>query len=106
METHIEPLNAMYRCFLEKGIAVYYTYLPRNALALSESSMLEARAELDSYLRDNLCVPIIAGLENSLWSGVYLYGTDNHLSTEGAAIHTERVIAALKVQMERDKPVA
>ena len=104
METHIEPLNAVYRRFLEKGVAVYYTYSPRNALALSEASTPEARAELDRYLRENLCVPIITELKDSLWSGVYLYGTDNHLSTEGAAIHTKRVIAAFKAQMERDTP--
>lgn len=102
METHIEPLNAVYRRFLDKGVTVYYTYSPRNSLALSETSTPEARAELDRYLRENLCVPIITELEDSLWSGVYLYGTDNHLSTEGAAIHTERVIAALRAQMERD----
>ena len=103
METHIEPLNAVYRRFLEKGVAVYYTYSPRNAMALSEVSTPEARVELDRYLRNNLCVPVITELEDSLWSGVYLYGTDNHLSTEGAAIHTERVIAALRTQLEWDK---
>lgn len=79
---------------------MYYTYSPRNSLALSESSNPETRAELDRYLRENLCVPVITQLEDSLWNGTYLYGTDNHLSTEGAAIHTRRVIAALKEQME------
>ena len=105
-ETHIEPLNAVYRRFLDKGVTVYYTYSPRNVLALSDSSTPEARAELDRYLRETLCVPVITELENSLWSGVYLYGTDNHLSTEGAAIHTQRVIAALKTQMARDQSTA
>lgn len=98
-ERYIAPLNRMYRLFLDRGVTVYYTYSPRNALALSPESTPEARAELDRYLRNSLCVPIITSLEDSLWSGVYLYGTDNHLSTEGAAIHTRRVIAALKKQM-------
>lgn len=102
-ETYIDPLNRMYRRFLDKGVTVYYTYSPRNSLALSEASTPEARAELDAYLRENLCVPIITELEDSLWSGVYLYGTDNHLSTEGAAIHTGRIIAALKSQMEQEQ---
>lgn len=101
-QTYIIPLNRMYRRFLDKGITVYYTYSPRNSLALSEASTPEARAELDAYLRENLCVPIITELEDSLWSGVYLYGTDNHLSTEGVAIHTGRIIAALKSQIERE----
>lgn len=98
-ETYLDPLNWMYRRFLDKGVTVYYSYSPRNALALSEASTPEARAALDAYLRENLCVPVITQLEDSLWSGVYLYGTDNHLSTEGAAVHTQRVIAALKEQM-------
>ena len=72
-------------------------------MALSDVSTPEARAELDQYLRNNICVPIITELEDSLWSGVYLYGTDNHLSSEGVTIHTERVIAALKAQMTQDK---
>ena len=101
-DSFIEPLNAMYRRFQEKGVTVYYTYSPRNSLALSEDSTPQARAELDRYLRENLCVPIITELEDSLWSGIYLYGTDNHLSTEGVELHTQRVIAALKAQMERD----
>lgn len=102
-ETYIDPLNRMYRLFLDKGVMVYYTYSPRNSLALSETSTPEARAELDRYLRENLCVPVITQLEDSLWNGLYLYGTDNHLSTEGAVIHTERVITALKNQMEQEQ---
>ena len=103
-DIYITPLNRMYQRFLDKGVTVYYTYSPRNALALSDASTPEAREMLDRYLRENLSVPIITELEDSLWSGVYLYGTDNHLSTEGVAIHTERVITALKEQMVRDKP--
>ena len=95
-ETYLAPLNEVYQRFLEKGVRVYYSYSPRNALALSTESTPDARAALDRYLRENLCVPFLTELEDSLWSGVYLYGTDNHLSTEGAAIHTERIISALK----------
>ncbi len=103
-ETYLDPLNRMYQRFLEKGTRVYYTYSPRNRLALSDASTPEARAELDRYLRENLRVPIITELEDSLWSGVYLYGTDNHLSTEGAAIHTGQIIAALKAAMGEETP--
>ena len=104
-EVFLDPLNAAYRRFQEKGVSVYFDYAPRNALALSESSTPEARLELDRYLRENLCVPVITELEDSLWDGIYLYGTDNHLSTEGAAIRTQRLIAVLQMQMERDKIV-
>lgn len=103
-ETYIEPLNAMYRRFQAEGVTVYYTYSPRNSLALSGDSTPEARSGLDAYLRETLCAPVITELEDSLWSGTYLYGTDNHLSTEGAALHTQRIVGALKAQMERDRP--
>lgn len=42
-------------------------------------------------------------MEDSLWPGTYLYSTDNHLSTEGVAIHTDRIIAALKAQLAAEE---
>ena len=101
-ERFIDPLNEMYQRFLDKGVAVYFTYSPRNSQAISENSTPQRRAELDAYLRSELCVPVISELEDSLWSGIYLYGTDNHLSTEGVDIHTRRFIPQLRAQMARD----
>lgn len=95
-EMYIEPLNAVYEMFLDKGVEVYFTYSPRNRHALSEDSTPEERARLHQYFQDNLIVPVITELEDSLVSGVYLYGTDNHLSTEGVEIRTRQVIEALK----------
>lgn len=91
----VTPLNAMFQRFLDKGVQVFFTYAPRNAQALSADSTPEARAELDASLRQNLCVPVLGTLEDSLWPGRYLYGTDNHLSTEGVAIRTRQVLAWL-----------
>lgn len=101
-EYYIAPLNAMYRRFLEKGITVYFTYAPRNQSALSEDSTPEARAALHAYLQEKLIVPVISELEDSLYPGRYLYGTDNHLSTEGVALRTERIIRDLRTQMQTD----
>lgn len=99
----ITSMNRMYRRFLDAGVSVYYTYSPRNIMALSEASTPEARAALDAYLREKLCVPIISGIEDSLWSGTYLYGTDNHLSTEGVVIHTQRLIPLIRAALEAEK---
>lgn len=101
-DSHINSINKMYHKFLDAGVSVYFTYAPRNALALSDASTAEARAALDAYFREKLCVPVISEIEDSLWSGVYLYGTDNHLSTEGVAIHTQRIIPLIQAQMEAD----
>lgn len=96
-EKYIEPLNAVYGMFLEKGAEVYFTYSPRNKHALSEDSTQEERERLHEYFQEHLAVPVITDLEDSLVSGVYLYGTDNHLSTEGVEIRTRQVIEALKI---------
>ncbi|MCD7945602.1 MAG: leucine-rich repeat protein [Clostridiales bacterium] len=99
----IQPLNEMYQRFLDRGVRVYFTYAPRNSLAISEDSTEEARAELDAWFRENLIVPVLSDIEESLWPGRYLYGTDNHLSTEGVAIRTEQIISELKEQLAKEE---
>ena len=47
-------------------------------------------------------MPVISEIEDSLVSGTYLYGTDNHLSTEGVALRTRQIIRDLKAQMEQE----
>lgn len=94
--TFIDPFNRVMRMFLDRQVHVFFTYSPRNVLALSPESTEEARAELHEYLCENIAVPVISDIEESLYTGTYLYGTDNHLSTEGVSIRTERVIRDLK----------
>lgn len=96
---YLDPVNAMYERFLEKEIKVYVTYAPRNRYAVSKESTQAARAQLDRYLREELIVPVISDIEKSLFPGTYLYGTDNHLSTEGVLLRTEDIIADLKAQL-------
>ena len=62
----------------------------------------EARVALDACFREKLCIPILSEAEDSLWSGIYLCGTDNHLSAEGVDIHTRRMIPLIRSHMEMD----
>lgn len=101
-EALIEPLNRVYRTFLDLGIRVYFTYSPRNRLALSEDSTEEAIRAMDDHLRACLCVPVITHPLDSLYRGMYLYGTDNHLSTEGVQMHTRALIDALSGQLRME----
>lgn len=101
-EMFIEPANRVYRQFLDAGIFVYMTYSPRNRLCISEESTPEARQALDAFFRENLVIPVISSLEDSLVPGRYLYGTDNHLSTEGAALRTRQVLTELQARMQQD----
>ncbi len=102
-ETYIDSVNAEFQRFLDEGIKVYFTYSPRNKYALSEDSTQEERARLHEYFKSQLHVPVISELEDSLYTGIYLYGTDNHLSTEGAQIRTEKVIRDLKEQLAKEE---
>lgn len=102
-EIYFAGANRMYQRFLEKGVRVYLTYAPRNRYALSKDSTKEARAELHHYLEEQLVIPVISDIEESLYPGTYLYGTDNHLSTEGVKIRTERIIRDLRKQMEKEQ---
>ena len=98
----IDPLNAVYRRFIDRGVRVYFTYAPRNRYALSEDSTPQARSELDAWLADRLIVPVISDIEESLYPGTLLFGTDNHLSTEGVQIRTKRILADLQRQWEKE----
>ena len=102
-ETYIDSVNAEFQKFLNQGIKVYFTYSPRNKYALSEESTKEERIRLHEYFKSQLNVPVISELEDSLYTGIYLYGTDNHLSTEGAQIRTEKVIHDLKNQLKKEE---
>ena len=98
-EQYIDPMNAELDRFTDGGVRVYMTYSPRNRLAVSEDSTEEAIRELDAYFRETLHVPVISDMMESLVDGRYLFGTDNHLSTEGVKIRTESVIRDLRSQL-------
>lgn len=99
-ETFVKYLNAEYQKFLAMGIQVYFTYAPRNRLALSTESTQEAILALDNHLRETLVVPVISNIFDSLVDGRYLYGTDNHLTTQGVEIRTKMIIEELKGAMD------
>lgn len=104
-EIYLKSINEMYQRFLDRKIRVYFTYAPRNEEAISKESTFEKRVELDTYFQDKLIVPVISNLEESLYPGRYLYGTDNHLSSEGVQIRTQRIISDLSKQFEKEEQI-
>ncbi len=101
-EQYIDPFNAEMRRFTDGGVLAYMTYSPRNRLAVSEDSTDEAIAALDRYFRETVEIPVISDIFDSLVSGKYLYGTDNHLSTEGVRIRTKQIISDLSARLQTD----
>lgn len=96
----LQGMNEVYRRFLDDGVTVYFTYTPRNIRAITPESTPEARAALHAHLAQQLCVPVISPIEESLYPGTLFYLIDSHLSTEGVRIRTERIIDDLRAQME------
>lgn len=92
----IQSLNAALSPFAEKGVSVFFTYTPRNVHSLTEASAPEARQALHTWLKENLAVPLISEIEDSLLPGRYFWLIDSHTGTEGASIHTQRVIRDLQ----------
>lgn len=93
-------LGALYSSFTQRGVEVYFTYSPRSSPSITPDSTPEAITELDALLRANLSVPVISSIQSSLMDPVYFYGTDNHLSTRGAQVHTRQVIDDLRAARE------
>lgn len=98
----IESLNRVYECFLDDGVTVYFTYTPRNIRAITPESTPDARQRLHDHLTENLCVPVISPIEESLYPGTCFYLIDSHLSTEAAVIRTERIIKDLRAQIDTE----
>lgn len=99
----IESFNAVMQKFTRKGVQVLYNYTPRMSTSLSEDSTPESVKELGIYLDERLDVPIIGDIRDSLYSPLYFFGTDNHLSTEGAKIYTQKTIDNLKKYLDGEK---
>ena len=92
----IQSLNGALAPFAEKGVAVYFSYSPRNNASLTEESTPEARQALHQWLKENLDVPLISEMEDYLLPGRYFWLIDSHTGTEGARIRTEHVIQDLQ----------
>jgi hypothetical protein len=51
--------------------------------------------ELGEYLQKSIPMLFLSHIEDSLIDPYYFYGTDNHLSTEGAKKRTQHVLKNL-----------
>ncbi len=94
-EDTICSINDIYTKIRETGAKVYFAYSPRSNISISKDSNQNTIRELDSYLRANLCIPVITDIQESLMDPLYFYGTDNHLSTNGTKVYTKSIIDAL-----------
>lgn len=98
-----EGLNYIYSLFNKKGAKVFFSYSVRSVLGLSEDTTNESKIALDEEIRANLNATIINRPNDVIMPALYFFDTDNHLSSEGAIIHTKNIISNLKKIMEEEK---
>lgn len=98
----VDALNRELRSIAADGITVLFTYAPRNRSSLTGRSTKAARNEIHRLLCERLSVPVISELEDLLYSGVYFWNIDNHLSTEGVRIRTKQIISDLSARLQTD----
>lgn len=94
-DVSLNRLNGVYARFADRGCDVMFSYSPVNANALKGEEIDEKTWEkFDLKLKAGLTdkVKIISDAEDFIMEGHLFYDTDYHLSTQGAAVRTERLI--------------
>lgn len=100
-EERIQSLDSELSLFTRKGVQVLFSYAPRNQSSLMQNSTAERLKETENLIKETLSVPVISDMEDYLYSGIYFYEIDNHLSDEGVAMRTEQIISDITEWMER-----
>ena len=88
--------NSFYDSYTAKDVKVLYTYAPRNIDSLTKESTIENRRELERLLNDRIHLPIISSMEDSFYPAYDFYKIDDHLTSEGARMRTEKIIEDLR----------
>lgn len=90
----IAGANRLAKAAEAAGARLFFYYPPVDVLAVT-SDAEEVRG-LDEYLREKLDVEMINSIEDSLMEGRYFYDSNNHLTSEGQTLYTERLIDVLR----------
>ncbi len=96
----LDSFEKGYSVISEKGAKVLYFYSPRMSTSLSEDSSDESVKELGEYLETNIDMPFLNTINDCLLDPLYFYGTDNHLSTDGANIRSKEFVKSLKTYLK------
>lgn len=91
----IEKLNACYAELSAAGIKVFFGYGSINADGLDYQRGVELITRLSVGLNENF-VTLYMSLDDAILGSAYCYDQNYHLSTDGAAEYTRRVIEKLK----------
>lgn len=92
----LDKINKFAKKMENKGVSVYFVYAPLDIMCVDSTS--EEIAEYSQIIADNLDIPMIVSIDDALMDGEYFFNTNNHLTTLGAQIYSEKIVAGLKNQ--------
>ena len=99
-ESDWNGLNYAYDLFESHGADVYFAYSVRSTLGLSSDTTEQSIAALEEAVKAHLDVPVLNGAHDAIMDPKYFFDTDNHLNTDGAALHSLKTIEQLKAATE------
>lgn len=86
-------LNSFYQKAIQQGVSVYLAFAPVDVLALTTTP--EDWQALEDAMRAKIEMPILGRLEDAIMEGKYFYDSNNHLTSEGAALYSQNLVALL-----------
>lgn len=92
-DTVVTLLNDFYTKTQAQGVQAYFAFAPVNRLALT-TPPADWQA-LDDTIFQRLQMPVLGKLQDAIMDGVYFYDSNNHLTSEGAALYSQSLAALL-----------
>ncbi len=102
---NVDNINSVIDKCNEKGAKTFFSFPSLNKHALAGTARKEsARAKYQKFIEDNLNITVISSIEDYIFNGRYMSGTNFHLSSEGTVIRTERLIDDIRAELRRENP--
>lgn len=80
-----------------RGVQVLFAHAPLDALCLTSDQ--NQNAAYGAAVEAALGVPVLVPMEEAVMPGEYFYDSNNHLTSEGAALYTARLLPRLLAQL-------
>ena len=90
----IRQINRFAAKMEKRGVTVLYAFAP-----FAEKAVISTPEETAAYaqaIEQRLNIPVILTLQQAAFDGQYMYDSNNHLTTAGAAINTQNLIDGLR----------
>lgn len=104
----IEIMKKYARIMRANGAKVYFSFAPANSRGFTEyAKSLTNRQNFVAKLRTALNgeIPIISDMEDYFYPGNFFFDSNYHLSTRGALVRTQQLVADVKAMLAKEGAV-